>query len=182
MQLRANHGIQRQRFAPSRSTSVVDGEPTDFCGVLPGGNQAERLGVVIHEACGGVGRPLDSSGGPTFYEYQRAQSPDLFVYPDYYLFHVGRRFGNDAILDIFPGQKEVVVPNNTTAIMQAINDRRVTQLLFPDMAYKTLDIDRVTRGNIHVARVLIYSASGRVIDPNVWITGNQTTELCRQCA
>jgi len=57
---------------------------------------------------------------------------DFFIYPDYFLFHVGRPLGDHARLDIWPRRKEVVVPEDPQGVLDAINDRAITRLVVED--------------------------------------------------
>ena len=57
---------------------------------------------------------------------QRARGGAFFIYPDYFLFHVGGPLGDHSMLDIWPSHKEVVVPDQAEALLQAINDRAIT--------------------------------------------------------
>ena len=70
----------------------------------------DRLGLVMRRPCGAVGASaLISATVTAFYDLQRGRGPDFFIYPDYYLFHVGRPLGDHARLDVWPRRKEVVV-------------------------------------------------------------------------
>ena len=48
---------------------------------------------------------LISSTVTAFYDIHRARTDDFFVYPDYYLFHVGRSLGDHARLDVWPRRR-----------------------------------------------------------------------------
>ena len=73
-------------------------------------------GVVMSRPCGAVGASaLITATITAFYDIQRARGDDFFVYPDYFLFHVGRRLGDHARLDVWPRHKEVVVGEEPAA-------------------------------------------------------------------
>jgi hypothetical protein len=100
--------------------------------LFEGFGEQDRLGVVVDRPCGAVGASaLISATVTAFYDIQRARGPDFFVYPDYYLFHIGRALGDHGMLDVFPSRKEVVVPEEPDAILDAVNDRAITRLLVP---------------------------------------------------
>ena len=100
--------------------------------LFEGFGEQDRLGVVVNRPCGAVGASaLISATVTAFYDIQRARGPDFFVYPDYYLFHAGRALGDHGMLDVFPSRKEVVVPEEPDAILDAVNDRAITRLLVP---------------------------------------------------
>ena len=87
----------------------------------------------MDEPCGAVGASLLLLAAITaFYDAQRARSDRFYIYPDYFLFHVGRPHGDHSMLDVWPSHKEVVVPDDPEAILEAINDRAITWLVVPD--------------------------------------------------
>src|ERR1700761_809792 len=87
------------------------GAPATIEQVLPGFEPGDRLGIVVREPCGAVGAScLLLSAVTAFYDAQRARSPEFFIYPDYFLLHVGRPLGDHSMLDVWPAHKEVVVP------------------------------------------------------------------------
>lgn len=98
--------------------------------LFPGFDERDRLGVVVRSPCGAVGASaLILATITAFYDIQRQRARDFFVYPNYFLFHVGGLLGDHKMLDIFPSHKEVVVENSPEDILRAINDRAVTRLL-----------------------------------------------------
>lgn len=155
----------------------VEGEVTGFSAVLPRFDEMDRLGVVVDQDCGAIGASnLILAAVTAFYDRQRARFSDFFVYPDFYVFHVGRRHGDHGMLDIFPAPKEVVVDNDPTSILQAINDRRITRLLVPDGVYHEPGLNRITLGSVHVTDALAYSPDGRVDSPDIWAAGNDASQ------
>jgi hypothetical protein len=63
--------------------------------LFEGFGEQDRLGLVIRRPCGGVGASaLITAAITAFYDLHRARGPDFFVYPDYFLFHVGRPLGD----------------------------------------------------------------------------------------
>ncbi len=111
----------------------LDGRPATIADVLPDAGAHGRLGVVVREPCGAVGASLLLLAAITaFYDAQRARSEHFYIYPDYFLFHVGRPQGDHSMLDVFPSHKEVVVPDDPEAILEAINDRAITWLVVPE--------------------------------------------------
>jgi hypothetical protein len=158
---------------------TLDGAPATLLDVLPGFAAADRLGVVVRRPCGVVGASaLLLAAVTAFYDAQRALSEDFFVYPDYFVFHVGRRLGSHNRLDIWPPHKEVVVAGEPEEVLRAINDRGITRLVVEDgapgegaFAPETL---ASARGRIVTA--VAYSANGRTRDADVAIAANGVTE------
>ena len=108
-----------------------------------------------------------------FFDHQRAASDDFFIYPDYFVFHVGERHGDHAMLDIWPDHKEVTVPDDPEQILQSINDRGITRLLVEDGPSAPPDLTRHTRASA-AARILTTLAFGAGGD--IAIRGNDVTE------
>jgi hypothetical protein len=147
--------------------------------LFEGFGEHDRLGVVVREGCGAVGAStLITATITAFYDIQRSRGTDFFIYPEYYLFHVGRPRGDHARLDVFPMRKEPVVPDEAEAILEAINDRAITRLVVQDggRGGPELDPTEVASARSRVRTCLAYSSSGRVAGGNVRITGNPATE------
>ena len=155
--------------------------------LFEGFGEQDRLGVVVNRPCGAVGASaLISATVTAFYDIQRARGPDFFVYPDYYLFHAGRALGDHGMLDVFPSRKEVVVPEEPDAILDAVNDRAITRLLVPapdgalaaptELAELAFDRVALASARRRIATCLAYSPSGRVTGGDVRIASNPVVE------
>jgi hypothetical protein len=111
----------------------VDGRRARVRDLFEGFGEQDRLGVVMSSPCGAVGASaLIASTITAFYDFHRARGDDFFVYPDYFLFHVGRPLGDHARLDVWPRRNEVVVGEEPQAILEAIDDRGITRLVVED--------------------------------------------------
>jgi len=107
----------------------VGGRAATLEDLFPGFVEHDRLGVVVRQPCGAVGAStLILAAVTAFYDAQRAKGDGFFIYPDYFLFHVGTRLGDHGMLDVWPAHKEVVVPDEPEALLRAINDRGITRL------------------------------------------------------
>lgn len=147
--------------------------------VLPGFGAADRLGIVVREPCGAVGAScLLLAAVTAFYDAQRARSPDFFIYPDYFLLHVGRALGDHSMLDVWPSHKEVVVRDDAEALLEAINDRGVTWLVVPDgkPVAATLSRESLASARARIRGAFAYSPTGRVASADLRITGDKVTE------
>jgi hypothetical protein len=147
--------------------------------LFEGFGEHDRLGVVVRRPCGGVGASaLISATITAFYDLQRARAAEFFVYPDYFLFHVGRPLGDHARLDIWPSRKEVVVPGEAQRILEAVNDRAITRLVVEDgeADEPELDPETLASARARIATCLAYSPSGRVPDGDVRIASNAVVE------
>jgi hypothetical protein len=157
----------------------VGGRPAGIAELFEGFGEQDRLGVVMSRPCGAVGASaLITATITTFYDFHRARGGEFFVYPDYYLFHVGRPLGDHARLDVWPRRKEVVVGEEPHEILEAIDDRGITRLVVEDGTPAEVDLDdevvASARGRIRTC--LAYSAGGRVDRADVEITSNPVTE------
>jgi hypothetical protein len=139
----------------------------------------DRLGLVMSRPCGAVGASaLLCASITAFYDIQRSRGADLFIYPDYYLFHVGGPLGDHARLDIWPSRKEVLVEDDPERILEAINDRAITRLVVEEgpARERELDAEPVASARERIVSSLAYSASGRVADADVRIESNPVVE------
>jgi len=157
----------------------VDGRAASLESVFGDFSEHDRLGVVVRQGCGAVGAStLILASVTAFYDIQRSRSEDFFIYPDYFLFHVGAPRGDHRRLDIWPSHKEVVVADDPEELLRAINDRAVTRLVVDERAPREAELEResVASARARIVTALVYSAEGRVADPDVRITGNAVTE------
>ena len=147
--------------------------------LFEGFDEHDRLGLVMSRRCGALGASaLICATVTAFYDIQRTRGPDFFIYPDYYLFHVGRRLGNHSHLDIWPARKEVVVGEEPQQILEAIADRGITRLVVEDGAGAEAALEEETLASVcaRVVTCLAYSASGQVSGADVQVTGNPVVE------
>jgi hypothetical protein len=157
----------------------VDGRPAGIRDLFEGFGEQDRLGVVMRSPCGAVGASaLITATITAFYDFHRARGEDFFVYPDYYLFHVGRPLGDHARLDVWPRRKEVVVGEAAQEILEAIDDRAITRLVVEHgaPAPPDLEAEAVASARGRIRTCLAYSPAGRVEDADVEIASNPVTE------
>jgi hypothetical protein len=157
----------------------LDGAPVALAGVLDGFGAADRLGIVARHPCAVVGcSALLLAAITAFYDVQRERDEHFFIYPDYFVFHVGRRLGRHNRLDIWPPHKEVVVDDEPEELLRAINDRGVTRLLVEDGVAGDGGFARetVASARARVRTLLAYSATGRVDGADVAIASNRVVE------
>jgi hypothetical protein len=157
----------------------VDGSDATLGAVFPDFVAADRLGIVVRRPCGVVGASaLLMCAVTAFYDVQRALGEDFFVYPDYFVFHVGRQLGSHNRFDIWPPHKEVVVPDDPEELLRAINDRGVTRLVVEDGAPGDPAFARETLASAlaRIVTAVVYTPNGRTLDADVAIAGNEVTE------
>jgi hypothetical protein len=158
---------------------TVGGEPAGLDAVLPGFTDRDRVGVVARRPHGALGASaLILAAVTAFYDLQRERGEPFFIYPDYFVFHVGTTQGDHRKLDIWPSHKEVVVKADAEALLEAINDRAITRLVVEDgePAAPRMQRETVASARSRIATCLAYAPSGRVRDGAVAIAGNDVTE------
>ena len=158
---------------------ALGARPAPLEELFEGFGEHDRLGVVVGSPCGAVGASaLITATITAFYDIQRARGPDFFVYPDYYLFHVGRPLGDHGRLDVWPRRKEVVVPDEPEAVLDSIVDRAITRLVVEDgkPGESAFAPETVASAKSRIATCLAYSPSGRVPGADVRIASNPVTE------
>lgn len=168
----------RELSSPAFSIRV-EGRAGVLDDVFPDFAERDRLGVVVRHPCGAIGAStLILAAVTAFYDAQRAKGEDFFIYPDYFLFHVGARLGDHGMLDVWPAHKEVVVPDEPEELLRAINDRAVTRLLVEDRApgEPRLERESLASARNRVATAVAYSPTGRLADADVLVAGNDVTE------
>jgi hypothetical protein len=173
-------GVHSSRELASASFSVsIDGVPATVADLLPGFGTADRLGVVVRRPCAAVGASaLVLAAVTAFYDIQRGRTDDFFIYPDYFVFHVGRQLGSHNRMEIWPPHKEVVVADDPEELLRAINDRAVTRLLVEDGAPGDGAFARETLASARdrIVSALAFGPNGRARDADVSIVSNEVAE------
>jgi hypothetical protein len=169
-------------LASSDFAIEIAGRPASLQDVFEGFADRDRLGVIVRRPCGATGASaLILAAVTAFYDIQRERhGPEgFFIYPDYFLFHIGERWGDHGMLDVWPSHKEVVVGKESSEeLLRAINDRAVTRLLVEDRVRREQAFERESLASARdrIVSAFAYSAEGRVADPDVTVTGNRVTE------
>jgi hypothetical protein len=157
------------------------GKPASLKDIFPAFSDRDRLGAVVRGPCGATGASaLILAAITAFYDVQRQRhgSDGFFIYPDYFLFHAGRRWGDHGMLDIWPSHKEVEVPDEPEELLRAINDRGVTRLLVEDRPAREPAFERESLASARdrIVTALAYAADGRVAAADVQVAGNDIPE------
>ena len=172
-----------QELRSSSFEVSLDGRPARLADLFPGFGEQDRLGLVMRRPHGAVGASaLITATITAFYDFQRARGPDFYVYPDYYLFHVGRPLGDHGRLDVWPPHKEVVVSRRSGGDPrggQRPGDHPPRGRGRPRPSsdeHAGFSEEAVVSARARVRSCLAYSASGRVRSADVRIAGNPITE------
>lgn len=115
-------------------TYLRDESPADFSDIFPGFTSEDRVGVVAVSPGDSLkAAPLLLASVGAFYQELFSRDSDFYLYPDFFVFHVGALRGRHTALDIWPQSKEVVVPEDPQQLLAAINDRGITRLILPQL-------------------------------------------------
>lgn len=119
------------QLATNKFGVTIDGSAATFEDLLPAWQPHDRFGIVVDRPLGAVGASLLLQLTiAAFYEADAGRPGH--VYPEVYAFHIGSLQSTLAWYDVFPPRKEVVVPDEPGAILDAINDRAITRLAVVD--------------------------------------------------
>jgi hypothetical protein len=158
---------------------TIEDRDGDVFDVFPGFDKTDRVGVVLTAPHGALGASLlYLAAVHAFYELERQESDDFWIYPDFYFFHVGARHGHHGSLDVWPDHKEVEVPAEPDRILEAINDRAITRLIVPDDPGAEFPRGREALAS-YEARIrgaFAYSPTGAVTKADIAIAGSIVTE------
>ncbi|KAA9017000.1 hypothetical protein [Niallia endozanthoxylica] len=163
----------------------IDGSKASFDAVFPEFNEKDRIGIVVRKSAGGIGASaLIMAAITRFYDFYRPQlgneSGKLRIYPDFFIFHVGKSHMNHYWMDVWPSHKEVIVENNPEHILEAINDRGITRLLVEDIPSSpaTFLRETISSAQHRLVSALAYSPTGRVNQGDVSIMSCAAAEDC----
>jgi len=167
----------------------VDGKPVDFGEIFRGWHQYDRFGIVVHDEQGAIGASLLVQAAITaFFTVDNGRRNERPQYPEVYLFHVGRGLGECMMLDFVPSRKEVIVDADSTALIEAINDRAITRLAVPQGQPRNLDLPHQygwserQSAEDRIASAYVYSPTGRVDNADLVLraTSTRTEDNCEQ--
>lgn len=104
-----------------------------FADILHNPRKEDRLGIVSMTPGDSLtAAPLLLAAIGDYYETLRQTESDFFLYPEFFVFHVGDLQCYHNALDIWPQSKEVVVAEDPQALLSAINDRGIHHLILPN--------------------------------------------------
>ena len=178
----------------------MNGVKSSIDEVFPGFDPLDRVGVITRHVSGALGASaLLMAAIARFYDFYRGSLGNkpgkLRIYPDFYIFHIGRRYTEHYWMDIWPPHKEVVVEDDPEQILEAINDRGITRLLVPDAPSMKIKSYYTIPGNLEIEpgtavflqetissakkrikTCIAYSPTGRIENSNIEIKSSENTE------
>ncbi|MGG3451673.1 hypothetical protein [Domibacillus aminovorans] len=162
----------------------VNGQKALLEDIFPGFNEYDRIGVVVREVGGGIGASaLLMSALTRFYDFFRpnlgTEPGQQFIYPEFFVFHVGKKHMSHYWMDIWPPHKEVLIEeDDPEQILEAINDRGITRLLVEDInpSHPIFLRETFNAAKHRIVSALAYSPTGRVENSDVKITSCEAAE------
>ncbi len=161
----------------------LEGQKVLLEDIFPNFNEYDRVGVVVRETGGGTGASsLLMSALTRFYDFFRpnlgVEPGQQFIYPEFFIFHVGKLHMTHYWMDIWPPHKEIVVEDDPEQILEAINDRGITRLLVEDIApIQPIFLKETLNSAKHrIVSALAYSPTGRVENSDIQITSCEAAE------
>ncbi|MGK9184796.1 hypothetical protein KXS12_21400 [Priestia filamentosa] len=161
----------------------LDGHPSSLEEVFPGFHTQDRIGIVVRRPGGATGASgLLMATIARFYDSYRSKISNkigkLRIYPECFIFHVGRSHGNHADMDVWPPHREVMVEDDPEKILEAINDRGITRLIVEDTPplSATFLRETISSAEHRILSTIAYSTNGRVENADVSVTTSRTIE------
>ena len=155
-------------FASTDFDIVDRGQAMSHARYFSGFARTERLGLFAPDGCEGAGATLLVMACVTaFYDRYREEGGDFFAYPDFFSFQRRQPPASYTMFDIWPGHKDVPVPEGANETAAAVTDRGVGILLLPDRPPRNNEFHRVQMASLerNVKRCLLYSEEGQVGSP-----------------
>ncbi|MGO2859558.1 MAG: hypothetical protein ACTIC1_00275 [Brevibacterium sp.] len=153
--------------------------------IFPNFDRTDRLGIVCSTPGDSLrAAPLLLAAIGAFYEQLwEEESDDFFLYPDFFVFHIGELTGYHSPFDIWPQSKEVVVQPDPHALLASINDRGITRLILPDAG--EADGSLMEHAVQHAEREFrsIVRLVGETETPRWYVTASDAaTKMIKRCA
>lgn len=148
----------------------IDGRAADVAELLDW-QPHDRLGIVLTEPLGALGASALMQLAIVSYFNARASRRAVPHYAEIYLFHLGGPYGDFSNFDIVPTRKEVFLPDDPAAAIEAINDRAITHLAVPqgERAELSFPWKEADTARDRIRRCFLYAAGGRVTDSDISI-------------
>ncbi|MED4228589.1 hypothetical protein [Neobacillus cucumis] len=162
---------------------TINGIKSSLLDLFPGFNEQDRLGIVVRQSGGSAGASALLMATITkFYDFHRpllGNGPGkLRIYPEFYIFHVGKQHMDHYWMDVWTPNKEVIVEDDPEQILEAVNDRHITRLLVEDIepSWATFLPETISSAELRIKSAIAYSPTGRVQNHDVRITSCPAAE------
>ena len=130
----------------------------------------DRVGLFAPGGIDGLGAFLLLLAHVTaFYDRYRATGSEFFAYPDYYTFQRRTPAASYSMFDVWPGHKDVQVPEDAGGTLDAILDRAINVLLVPAGTAVATEFAPVQMASAqrNIRRCYAYSATGSTEQPTL---------------
>ena len=130
----------------------------------------DRVGLFAPGGIDGLGAFLLLLAHVTaFYDRYRATGSEFFAYPDYYTFQRRTPAASYSMFDVWPGHKDVQVPEDAGGTLDAILDRAINVLLVPAGTAVATEFAPVQMASAqrNIRRCYAYSATGSTEHPTL---------------
>ena len=130
----------------------------------------DRLGIVLNSPLGALGASMLMQLVTTAYYDVRPSRRQAPHYAEIYLFHLGGRYGDFSSFDVLP-RREVFLPADPEALLEAINDRGITHLAVPDGTVQHLNFlwNEPEAARDRIRRCFAYTSHGCTSDADIVI-------------
>jgi hypothetical protein len=151
----------------------IDGKVADSRALLDW-RPDDRLGVVLRSPLSALGASMLMQLVTTAYYDVRPGRRKAPHYAEIYLFHSGGCYGDFSSFDVTP-HRELFLPADAGALIEAINDRAITHLAVPDGAptQSVFPWSEPEAARDRIRHCFAYSAGGRVRDADIAILSSE---------
>ena len=151
----------------------IDGKVADSRALLDW-RPDDRLGVVLRSPLSALGASMLMQLVTTAYYDVRPGRRKAPHYAEIYLFHSGGCYGDFSSFDVTP-HRELFLPADAGALIEAINDRAITHLAVPDGAptQSVFPWSEPEAARDRIRHCFAYSAGGQVRDADVAILSSE---------
>lgn len=130
---------------PAEFEFTIQGSRATVDDIFPGFTTSDRVAIVCHSTGGSLAAaPLLLGVIGRYYELLRRERDDFYRYPSYFVIHVGQLRAYHGWLDVWAEHKEVVVPSNAEAVLEALHDRGVTRAVLEHIPNRPGELMRET--------------------------------------
>ena len=130
----------------------------------------DRVGVFAPGGLDGLGASLLLLAHTTaFYDRYRESGSEFFAYPDYFTFQRRTPTASYSMLDVWPGHKNVTVPEDAGGTLDAILDRAINVLVVPAGTAGNAEFAPVQMASARrtIRRCYTYSSTGSTERPTL---------------
>lgn len=161
----------------------VDGKKGSIDDIFKDFNEHDRVGIIVSEPGGVAGTSALLMASITrFYDFHRRNLGDkpgqVWIYPDFFIFHIGQLCIDGFFMDIWPPHKDVIVEDDPEQILEAVNDRGITRLIVEDIepVEGVFLKETLSSAKFRIQTAVVYSSSGRTGNGNIEVKSCEAAE------